>query len=266
VSIGRAEEHKHRVIAHHSARSAQFAAMYASGTHKPHETCFAYSRHRLAKNLARFLPEDGAGRRLLDVGCGTGHHLARLRAKGFEVAGVDGSGEMIARARVANPGVPIEQADVEALPFASGQFDLVLCVEVLRYLPDISPSLREMARVLRPGGVCLATAAPWLNLNGYWLVNRLASTVGIPGLAGLKQYFHTSARLRRAFRAAGFGTVSVHGVYVGPVNWVERLAPRALPAILRRWERLDAGLADRPVIRELANMYLVHAVRDAVHG
>ena len=40
-----------------------------------------------------------------------------------------------------------------------------------------------------------------------------------------------------------------------------RLAPRALPGFLRAWERLDAALADRPVLRELSNMFLVHAVR-----
>jgi hypothetical protein len=66
--------------------------------------------------------------------------------------------------------------------------------------------------------------------------------------------------------AAGFGSPDIHGVYFGPVNWLERLAPRAVPAILRRWERADAGLADRPILREFSNMFLVHARRDATGG
>jgi hypothetical protein len=67
--------------------------------------------------------------------------------------------------------------------------------------------------------------------------------------------------LRRTFLAVGFIDVAVHGVYFGPVNWVERLAPRMLRPTLRWWERWDRRLADRPLLRELSNMFLVRAVR-----
>jgi len=257
-----AEGRKRRAIAHHSDRTAEFAARYAGLALDPYANCFVYSRHRLQAVLDRCLPERGEGLRVLDVGCGTGHHLADLRGRGFEVAGADGSEEMVARARAGNPDVPIERADVESLPFPSGAFDVVLCIEVLRYLQDPSGCLREMARVLRPGGISLVTATPLLNLNGYWLANRLASTVGLPGLTSLRQFFSTSSGLRRDFEASGFGGVRIHGVYLGPVNWVERLAPRLTPIFLRRWERLDATLADRAVLRELSNMFLVCAVRE----
>jgi len=258
------EEQKRRAIAHHSDGAAEFVARYERLAVDPYGSCFGYSRYRLQTVLDRWLPEDGKGLRALDVGCGTGHHLADLRRRGFEVAGVDGSPEMVARARARNQGVSIECTDVEALLFPSGRFDLVLCIEVLRYLRNPAGCLRELARVLRPGGVCLVTATPLLNLNGYWLVNRMASGLGLPGLTRLRQFFHTSRRLRHEFKAAGFGAVGVHGVYIGPVNWVERLAPRLVPAVLRKWERLDTGLADRPVLRELSNMFLVRAVREAI--
>jgi ubiquinone/menaquinone biosynthesis C-methylase UbiE len=160
----------------------------------------------------------------------------------------------------------VVEADVEAIPVRSSSFDFVLCIEVLRYLPSPSTCLREMARVLRPGGVCLATATPVLNLNGYWLVNRLASVVPIPGCVRLRQFFSRSAELRREFREAGFGPLEVHGVYFGPVNWLERLAPRAVAPALRRWERADAALADRPILRELSNMFLVRATRERTGG
>ncbi len=257
------EEQKRRAIAHHSDAAAGFVARYERLAVDPYGSCFGYSRYRLQAILDLCLPEDGRGLRALDVGCGTGHHLADLRRRGFEVAGVDGSPEMVARARVHNQGVPIECADVEALPFPAGRFDVVLCIEVLRYLRDPAGCLRELARVLRPGGVCLVTATPLLNLNGYWLVNRVASGVGLPGLTRLRQFFHTSRQLRQKFKAAGFGPTRVHGVYLGPVNWVERFAPRLVPGILRKWEWLDTALADRPVLRELSNMFLVRAVREA---
>jgi ubiquinone/menaquinone biosynthesis C-methylase UbiE len=256
-----AEEAKQRAITVHSNQAAEFARRYSELARDPYGSCFSYSRHRLRAAMARLLPERGEGLQLLDIGCGIGHHLADLRPRGFDVAGVDASAEMVALARTINPGVPIAQADVESLPFASAEFDVVLCIEVLRYLPEVRGCLREMARVLRPGGQCLVTATPVLNLNGYWLVNRLVSTLGVPGFVNLRQLFHGSNRLRREFEAAGFIAPRVHGVYVGPINWVERLLPRALPAVLRRWERLDSSLADQPVLREFSNMFLIHAVR-----
>lgn len=260
------EEQKRRVIAKHSEQAEWFAAKYSRLATDPYESCFAYSRHRLRVILDRYLPRSGHGLRVLDVGCGTGHHLAELRTRGFDVAGVEGSEAMMAYARVNNPGTPIEYADVETLPFPSERFDFVVCIEVLRYLPRISSCLREISRVLKPGGVCLATAAPLLNLNGYWLVNRLASSVGLPGLVRLRQYFCTSGRLRYEFSAAGFAVPQIHGVYFGPVNWVERLAPPLAPRFLRTWERLDVFLADQPILREFSNMFLVCAVRVAARG
>jgi len=208
------------------------------------------------------VPAASAGSRLLDVGCGTGHHLARYRRLGFEVVGVDGSADMLAHARAANPDVPLQRADLQNLPFSDASFDVVLSIEVLRYLPEPALALREMARVLRPGGIVVATAAPLLNLNGYWLVNRLACALPLRSLTRLRQFFVTSRSLRARFREAGFDGIEVHGVYLGPVNWVQRLAPRALPTVLRAWERFDVALADRRLLRELANMFVARAVRE----
>lgn len=252
---------KQLAIDTHSAQAELFVSRYEKEAHDPYRSCFVYSRHRLDVWLERFLPVSGQGLKLLDVGCGTGHHMAALRQRGFEVAGVDGSDQMLEQARHNNPGAEIRLADVEELPFPSGSFDYIVCIEVLRYLPDYSRCVQEMARVLKPGGVCLTTAAPVLNLNGYWLVNRVANLMPVGNLVRLKQFFTTSGRLRREFVQAGFSSPDVHGVYLGPVNWGERLAPSLLPRLLRAWEPLDAKLADKPVLRELSNMFLVHAVR-----
>jgi ubiquinone/menaquinone biosynthesis C-methylase UbiE len=184
-----------------------------------------------------------------------------LRRRGFEAIGLDASEAMLAKARATDPGIFLVEADVEAIPFRSGWFDFVLCIEVLRYLPRAAACLREMARVLRPGGVCLITAAPVFNLNGYWLVNRLANTLPIPGFTRLRQYFFRSSELRRQVVSAGFDVPEIRGVYFGPVNWLERLAPRVVATALRKWERTDAALADRPILREFSNMFLVCARR-----
>jgi ubiquinone/menaquinone biosynthesis C-methylase UbiE len=250
-----------RAIEVHSRQAAEFDARYERLASDPYESCFAYSRMRLDALLARYIPASGDGRRLLDVGVGTGHHLAQLRARGYEGAGIDGSTEMLEHARAANPDAELCRADVSSLPFDEAQFDLVVCVEVLRYLEDPGPCVSEMARVLKPGGRCIATATPLFNLNGYALVNRVAPLASFVRLTQLRQFFTTSRTLRSLFTYAGFDDVRVHGVYIGPINWVERLLPKALPSFLRRWERVDARLADLPVLRDLSNMFLVTGIR-----
>jgi ubiquinone/menaquinone biosynthesis C-methylase UbiE len=255
------EVQKRLAIETHSAQADKFAASYVVGGVDSYAGCFVYSRRRLWARLEAALPAGGPGRRALDVGCGTGYYLGALRERGFEVAGVDGSEEMLKHARASHPGVDLQRGDVESLPFPTASFDLVLCVEVLRYLPDPTACIAEMARVLRPGGVCLTTATPLLNLNGYWLVNRAAGLLPFGRLTRLRQFFSTSWGLPRDFTRAGFARTDVHGVYIGPINWIERLAPWALPRVLKTWEGADAALADAPVLRELANMFLVQAVK-----
>jgi SAM-dependent methyltransferase len=250
-----------RAVDVHSEQAGMFAARY--GTEDPYGSAFTYSRMRLDRSLDRALPPTDEGLRLLDVGCGTGHQMAKWSARGYSVSGVDGSREMLVHARRNNPDAELREAGVDALPFEPASFDAVACIEVLRYLPDPAPCIREMVRVLKPGGICLATATPLFGLNGYAIVNRLAVALPIPRVTRLKQFFTTSPRLRRQFIEAGLTDVRVQGVYLGPVVWVERLLPTAIPRLLARWERYDERLADRPLLRDLSNMYLVQAVRAA---
>lgn len=251
-----ASTQKQRAIATHSEQSQEFEDSYRRLADDPYKDCFAYSRHRLDLALQRYLPAPGDGLRLLDIGCGTGHHLAKLREQGFEVAGVDGSATMLEHAQRNNPGVELKLGDVEQLPFEDGRFDLAVCIEVLRYLASPDACLREASRVLRTGGMLLVTAAPLFNANGYFLVNRLATLLPMGSLVNLRQFFTTTGRLRKALERAGFCDVRVQGVYGGPINWVERLMPRRLPAVLRRWEPWDAALCDHPLLRQFSNMFL----------
>jgi ubiquinone/menaquinone biosynthesis C-methylase UbiE len=255
------ELQKQLAIDQHSRQAQEFSERYNALNDDAYNSCFTYSRRRLDLMLDQFMPARGDGLRLLDLGCGTGYHMARYSKRGFELAGVDGSEEMLKEARAANPGVEFRQSDVDQIPYADNSFDFILCIEVLRYLPDPSRSIREMARVLRPGGVCLVTAAPLLNSNGYWFVNRFANLFPAGNLVRLKQFFTTSGKLRSQFTNAGFDEAKVHGVYTGPINWIERIRRSSLPGFLRRWESIDARIADRTVLREFSNMFLVKAVK-----
>ena len=75
----------------HSDQADQFAASYEKQREDPYQSCFTYSRRRLDSALEPFLPREVAGLRLLDVGCGVGHHLARLRSRGSPMSGTRSS-------------------------------------------------------------------------------------------------------------------------------------------------------------------------------
>lgn len=110
-----------------------------------------------AAERMRALPR---GSRVLDVGCGAGHHALMLAREGYVVTGVDLSEPQIRRARRATgtlpPDVPhpdFEVADVEALPFTDGSFAGLYSVCSLKHWPDRTRGLEECLRVLEPGGL-----------------------------------------------------------------------------------------------------------------
>src|SRR5262245_41437474 len=85
-----------------------------------------------------------AGERILDAGCGTGHHLRRLLAAGSAPVGVDFSRGMLRVARRVLPTVPLAQADLDApLPVREAAFDAVLCALVGEHLPRLPLTFGE---------------------------------------------------------------------------------------------------------------------------
>jgi ubiquinone/menaquinone biosynthesis C-methylase UbiE len=100
------------------------------------------------------LAGDVAGRRILDAGCGAGPLFATLRERGAIVTGIDASTGMLeeARRRLGDD-ADLQVADLASpLPFPDDAFDDVIASLVLHYLEDWGPTLREMRRVLTPGG------------------------------------------------------------------------------------------------------------------
>lgn len=183
--------------------------------------------------LAKSLLERG---RVLDVGCGTGRFLEALDGP-YERVGADVSAGMLERAR--RKGLDVAQAGADDLPFDDGSFDLVTTFAVLHHLIDpevVRGALREMARVVRPGGAVLV----WDHnpLNPYWrlLMARVPQDQGDERLVPARLIVGT-------LRAAGL-EVSLRRMTFVP----DFTPPRALPAVARAEKLLERA----PLVRLVA--------------
>ena len=123
------------------------------------EVDFVWCPEGLREADARLLGPAGrlAGRRVLEVGCGAAMCSRWLRTQGAEPVALDLSGAMLrhAAAAAARSGVavPLVQADAQHLPFAAGSFDLACTAfGAVPFVADSAAVMREVARVLRPGG------------------------------------------------------------------------------------------------------------------
>jgi len=106
--------------------------------------------------VMRMLAGEGRFERILDVGCGTGDYAALSKQHQGDYHGLDFSFSMITAARKRNAGSGFEQKFVvgsrECLPYAADSFDLMIAIGFIEYFRDPHMALKEMRRVLRPGG------------------------------------------------------------------------------------------------------------------
>jgi SAM-dependent methyltransferase len=112
-------------------------------------------RRRMLRRLIELYAPPARPLRILDAGCGTGATMLALEPLG-EVWGCDLSEDALAMSRERGA-QHLRCCDVTALQFADASFDVVVTADVLEHVPDDERAVKEMARVLRPGGVLVAT-------------------------------------------------------------------------------------------------------------
>jgi SAM-dependent methyltransferase len=98
------------------------------------------------------------GTRLLDAGCGAGLLALLASLRGARVTALDASPALLAIARERLPAADVREGDLEALPFADASFDVVTAVNSVFYAADMAAAMRELGRVVRPGGRVVVTA------------------------------------------------------------------------------------------------------------
>ena len=228
-------------VAEVSARTRHARELFAplGPTYDRYASLFSFGQDpRWRSFLASRIPPDA--RRVLDVATGTAAVAIELaRAEPTRtVIGVDQSREMLAAGceRVEGAGlaerIELREARAEALPFVAGEFDALTFTYLLRYVDDVPATLRELVRVVRPGGTAamLEFGLPRSVWRPLWeLYVRVglpaAGTVVSPGWSEVGRFlgpnirdFHRrwpESRLLDAWREAGIGDVQARRLSLG---------------------------------------------------
>jgi SAM-dependent methyltransferase len=182
---------------------------------------------KIEQRLILDMMGDLAGRRVLDAGCGDGALVCAAASRGAEVTGIDLDPAMLATARSRAVAAGLQarflEGRVERLPFPDASFDVVASVTVLCFVLDAAGGVREMARVLRPGGrLVLGELGRW----SLWAaIRRMRGWLGSATWRSAR--FRTAAELRALAGQAGLSVTAIRGaVYYPPVGLLARaLAP-----------------------------------------
>lgn len=149
--------------------------------------------------------------RVLDAACGTGRHAEYLVGLGHEVVGTDAVEAMLEKAKAKLPSVEFRVADLESLPFGDAEFDAAVCGLALLHLADVGPAIKELGRVLKPGGRLIASVphpfiynvlgwrAPAFDDNGHGMV---VPEYGHPHSAYIEAFGQAGLVVRRCLEPA----------------------------------------------------------------
>lgn len=174
------------------------------------------------------------GRRLLDVGAGTGALAARLVDEGWSVTGCEPESTMRAVAAREHPGLTVVDGALPDLPFADAEFDAVTANFVLNHVADPRAAAREIARVAGPDGAMIATT--WV-VSPSWFWRGVCERAGLVasagvGLASDKDFERTSAGFGRMLSEGGWA-----GVDVSEISWTWAVTTDEL------WRSAEGGVA-----------------------
>lgn len=193
---------------------------------------YHYHLPPLFDRIAREFP----GERLLEVGCSMGNDTIQFARRGLQVTGVDLTERAIdlIRARFAQAQLAgeFQVADAEQLPFDDASFDICYSFGVLHHTPDTEGAIRELSRVLRPGGKAFVMLYNRYSLNflAHWLTGYPLDGSREDPCPVEKAYSPSAARaMFRDFQAVTLEREYLYGTGWGAMN---RVVPQRLHRLL----------------------------------
>lgn len=176
------EQIRNLAIKRHDLDARYFQEMYSGTKGLPKSEVFLYGRNMIVEELEIVLQSVPVGGRILDVGCGTGHLTNWIKNKGYDVYGIEPSEEMYQYAVNNFPDIDFKKGISSCLPYENDCFDLVLAIEVLRYLNDEenNATYKEFYRVLKNDGRLFVTHVNLFSTDGYYFfynIKRIQSSI-----------------------------------------------------------------------------------------
>lgn len=252
-------------IERHEADAGRFVQWYDEMARSRFANAFAYGRAKIDRLLDERFATLHPGAQILDVGCGTGEYIQRANKLGFSASGIEPAEAMRKAAIDKNPGSTILNGMATELPFQDGTFDLVICIEVLRYLhsADNQRALREMYRVLKPGGTLFLTMVNRYALDGFYLNYHAKKLFGGKRVSGDAPHceFTTPAEIDKEVLAAGFSAAAHRGVLLGPMRILYKLSTPIARRITPVLEPFDDAICSIRATRAFAGHLVTVATR-----
>ncbi len=227
------------------------------------------------------------GDAFLDAGTGFGRHAFEAARRGARVIALDYAEKEVETTRATfaamyqagelDPGsfTGVVRGDATCLPFNDATFDCIVTSEVLEHIDDDTSALRELVRVLRPGGVLAATVPSWLPEKINW---ALSDEYHAPFVKGGHLRIYRSSELRKKISQAGLevgGSHKAHGLH-SPYWWLRcAVGPQrednkavALYKKFLEWDIISAPLITRALDRALSpaigKSYVVYAKKPRI--
>jgi SAM-dependent methyltransferase len=242
-------------VSAHNQGAEQLDQSYQIEADQGSALAFRYGRAQIEAHFDRQVAALPPSAKILDIGCGPGRQLSRLRGKGFEVFGVEPAENMRKIAQSRLPDGTVREGSALDLPFENETFDFVYQIEVFRYLAheDNLQGLREVFRILKPRGTFFGTFANLFAMDGFQVLEglRFLREKWTHQARRWHTEFETPKSVEQMLHCAGFSLVEIHGAMLASLRIAYMLGAIG-QYLARAVEPMDPVLSDAPLLRWFA--------------